>query len=602
VDTTLTDPLVGRLLEGRYRVDGRIARGGMATVYRGFDVRLDRVVAVKIMHPGLAEHGDFLARFTREAKATARLSSPHVVNVFDQGSHDGLAFLVMELVPGRTLRDLLAERGRLSPAQAISVLEPVLMALTAAHRAGLVHRDVKPENVLLGDDGTVKVADFGLARAVEAAAQGSTRGMVIGTAAYLAPEQVTAGAADERTDVYAAGVLLFEMLTGSVPYAGDTAVSVAYRHVHEDVPPPSTRADVPSALDELTVRATRRDPAVRPGDAGAFLTDLRSVRDTLGLRAVPVPLASGASTLHRRTVAVPVADAHPPRRRRRLALGLFVLVLLGALTAGAGWWLGAGRYTNTPSLTGLTRGEAAQRAVAAGFSVTFEPAAYSEVVPADSVLGQTPRAADRIRKGSAIGLVLSKGPERHRIPDVRGRPESDALTALRAGKCAPQVSRHYDETVPTGRVITESPAPGLSVRPGTPVSLAVSQGPAPVAVPKLVGLTIDGAQTRLTALGLRATVTRAYNDTVPADAVISQVPAGGRLARGASVALTVSRGPPLVAVPDVTGLPVAQAKRRLESAGFTVHVVTFLFGDIVLRQSPGGGKAAPKGSTVNLLR
>lgn len=604
MDTTLADPLVGRVLEGRYRIDGRIARGGMATVYRGLDVRLDRVVAIKVMHPGLAEDADFLARFTREAKAAARLNSANVVGVFDQGSHDGLAFLVMELVPGRTLRDLIAERGRLSPAQALSVLEPVLLALGAAHRAGLVHRDVKPENVLLGDDGTVKVADFGLARAVEAASHTVTRGLLIGTVAYLAPEQVTAGSADERTDVYAAGVLLFEMLTGGVPYAGDTAFSVAYRHVHEDVPPPSSRADVPPALDALTVRATRRDPAARPADAGAFLTELRHVRESLGLRTVPVPVSSRAAALNHRTIAVPVGDAgnEPVRRRRWLPLVLALVALLGVLTAGAGWWLGAGRWTTTPSLTGLTRPQAEAQARTAGLSVALAPAAYSEVVPVNSVIGQDPGAAARILKGGTVTLVVSQGKERHRVPDVRGKTDAEAQSALKQAKCIPQVTRRYDEKVPAGRVVAESPAPGLSVRPATMVSLAVSRGPAPVAVPAVVGANVDDAKTRLSALGLKATVTMAFNDTVAADDVIAQAPTSGRVARGSTVALTVSKGPPPVAVPDVTGLPVTQAKRQLEAAGFTVRIVTFLFGDNVLKQSPGGGKTAPKGSTVNLLR
>jgi hypothetical protein len=348
VDTTLADPLVGKLLEGRYRIDARIARGGMATVYRALDERLDRIVAVKVMHPGLAEDAQFLARFTAEARAAARLSSGHVVSVFDQGSHDGLAFLVMELVQGRTLRDLLHERGQLSPAQALSVLEPVLLALAAAHRAGLVHRDVKPENVLLGDDGSVKVADFGLARAVEAAAQTTAGGLLIGTAAYVAPEQVARGYADERTDVYAAGVLLFEMLTGTVPYAGETAVSVAYRHVHEDVPPPSTRAPVPPALDALTVRATRRDPGARPPDAGALLAELYDVREDLGLRSVTLPSGPRTPTATHNTVAVPLpgrAEAPPAsrrRRRRRIPVALLVILLLGAIMAGTGWWLGTG--------------------------------------------------------------------------------------------------------------------------------------------------------------------------------------------------------------------------------------------------------------------
>ena len=275
------DPLVGRLLDRRYRLTGLLARGGMATVYRALDERLERPVAVKVMHRGLADDPDFVARFTREARSAARLSAPEVVAVYDQGRDEqtGAAYLVMEHVEGRDLRALLRDRGVLSPARALSLLEPVLRALAAAHRAGIVHRDVKPENVLLGDDGRVKVADFGLARAVQTSELTSTTGLLIGTVAYLAPEQIERGTADARTDVYAAGVVLWEALTGAPPYAADTPMQVAYRHVHEDVPAPSTVVGgIPPALDDLVVRATRRDPGLRPPDAGAFLAEVRALR------------------------------------------------------------------------------------------------------------------------------------------------------------------------------------------------------------------------------------------------------------------------------------------------------------------------------------
>ncbi|MFL6128275.1 MAG: protein kinase domain-containing protein, partial [Mycobacteriales bacterium] len=290
--TAVADPLVGTVLDGRYRVDRMLARGGMSTVYAGTDLRLDRWVAVKVMAPALAHDPAFTDRFVREARTAARLSHPHAVAVFDQGAEDTRAgrvvFLVMELVPGGTLRDVLRQRGRLRPDEAVSLLEPVLAALAGAHRAGLVHRDVKPENVLIAPDGTVKVVDFGLARAVAAPSTSTQAGVVLGTVAYVAPEQVTRGAADPRTDVYSAGILLFELLTGGPPYAGDSAIAVAYRHVHDDVPPPSSRAPgIAPALDELVQRATRREPGARPPDAGALLAELAMVRADLGLRHVP---------------------------------------------------------------------------------------------------------------------------------------------------------------------------------------------------------------------------------------------------------------------------------------------------------------------------
>ncbi|MDX6206170.1 MAG: eukaryotic-like serine/threonine-protein kinase, partial [Frankiales bacterium] len=275
MDTTLADTLLGRVLDGRYRIQERIARGGMATVYRALDLRLDRPVAVKVMHPTLAEDADFVSRFTREAKSAARLSHPNVVAVFDQGSDGGVVFLVMEYIDGATLRDLLRERGRLSARQSLDVMAPVLAALEAAHGAGIVHRDIKPENVLIAVDGRIKVADFGLARAIADANLTATTGLLIGTAAYLAPEQIEHGTADPRTDLYAAGIMLYELLTGRPPYVGATPMAVVFKHVHEQVPAPSlVRPEVPRQIDALVLDATQREPADRPPTAGELLEQL----------------------------------------------------------------------------------------------------------------------------------------------------------------------------------------------------------------------------------------------------------------------------------------------------------------------------------------
>src|SRR4051812_12433637 len=328
------------VLEGRYRLEERVARGGMSTVYAATDLRLHRTVAVKVMADHLVHDPTFVDRFTREARAAAMLSHPNVVSVSDQGSDQGLVFLVMELVRGRTLRDLLQARGRLTVAEAFAVLEPVLAGLTAAHRAGIVHRDIKPENVLIGVDGVVKVADFGLARAVVGTGQTSqTGGVLIGTVAYLSPEQLERGRADARTDIYAAGIVLYEMLTGHPPFGGDTPLAVAYQHVHHDVPAPSAEVPgLPWQVDELVARTTRRDPAGRPLDAGAFLAELADVRKDLGVEPVPVPTGrstAGPGTLrptnrptpprHPSNPAAPAAPPqhpgheapHPPARRAR---------------------------------------------------------------------------------------------------------------------------------------------------------------------------------------------------------------------------------------------------------------------------------------------
>ena len=300
MDTTVADTLIGTTIDGRYRITGRVARGGMATVYTAADERLERTVALKIIHPSQAHNVHFVDRFTDEAKTIARLTHPNVVAVYDQGRFRGVPYLVMEYVHGRTLRDLLNRRKRLSPVEALAILEQMLAAIAAAHRAGLVHRDVKPENVLVAEapsgglanlvDSVVKVADFGLARAVEAS--GADRdGQLMATVAYVAPELVTDGHADARTDVYSAGIVLYEMLTGQVPYDADEPVDVAWQHVDNDVPKPSSVVHgIPSALDDIVVRATRRDPGARPTDAGALLAEVQVVRDDLGAASVETAL------------------------------------------------------------------------------------------------------------------------------------------------------------------------------------------------------------------------------------------------------------------------------------------------------------------------
>lgn len=631
MDSTLTDPLAGTVLERRYRITGRIARGGMSTVYEAVDARLDRTVAVKVMHPHLADDEEFVARFIREARAVARLSSPHIVPVYDQGSHDGLAYLVMELVPGRTLRDLLTERGALSPELALSLLEPVLIALAAAHRAGYVHRDVKPENVLLGDDGTVKVTDFGLARAVEAAASTSTRGMLLGTMAYVAPEQVDDGPVDERTDVYAAGLLAFELLTGTVPFAGGSPLSIAVRRTHEDVPPPSMMTSVPAELDELVLWATRREPGARPADAGVLLAQLRTVRDDLGLHAVPVPAALGTSgpAMSTPTVAQPrrglvaaealhgevhdAGDWRPlparqdrggarTRRRRRPGGGVIatvVVVVLAVLLAGGGWWLGSGRYTTVPSYYGLTEQQASQRITSDGFSETTGPAEFSESVAKGDVVAQEPGQQDRILRHGTVTLHLSKGPERYIVPTLAGKDLGTAQQRLSELHLTSSTTQAYSSSIGVGEVVSSDPAPGASLRRDTVVHLVVSKGPPPVKVPDLTRGSAEEAKQTLTSLGLKATVTQAYDKTVAEGDVISQNPTDGTLTRGSTVALIVSKGPPLVPLPDVTGQSRDEARDTLRADGFDVRV----FGGPgrVVQMSPGGGGQAPYGSRITLL-
>jgi tRNA A-37 threonylcarbamoyl transferase component Bud32 len=575
--TALADPLPGTVLDRRYRIDAPIARGGMSTVYAGTDLRLDRRVAVKVMAPALAHDPAFTDRFVREARTAARLSHPNAVAVFDQGAEETPAgwvvFLVMELVAGSTLREVLRRRGRLRPDEAVSVLEPVLAALAAAHRAGLVHRDVKPENVLVSTDGTVKVVDFGLARAVAAPSTSTQAGMVLGTVAYVSPEQVERGASDARTDVYSAGVVLFELLTGAPPFGGESALAVAYRHVHDDVPPPSTRvAGIPPALDELVLRATRREPGGRPADAGVFLAELAMARTDVGLRRVPSgevarafgveaptvpagpPARTGSTgpayTGPRGTTALPpyarpAGPAGPagtgPRRRGASRIGpvdgsawpaerrrrrtgrwvAFAVVLLLALSVGAvAWWFGSGRFVTVPSLAQLTRTQAAARLDGADLDARFTQEA-SGTVSTGRVIRSDPAAGGRALRGHAVTVVLSTGPPPVPVPTVTGRPADDAQAAVRQAGLQPTLTEQHSTEVEAGVVISQQPAGG-SARPGSVVSIVVSSGPAVVEVPSVRGLSIDDAKQKLEAAGFRVKVR-----SLPIGTVFLQSPRAG---------------------------------------------------------------------------
>ena len=595
MDTSVADPLVGLLLDGRYRLDGVIARGGMATVYAATDTRLDRTVAVKVMRPALAEDPDFVERFAREARAAARLSSPEVVAVHDQGtdSGTGTAYLVMEHVAGRTLRDVIRERGPLPPARALDLLEPVLRALAAAHAAGLVHRDVKPENVLLGDDGRVKVADFGLARAIESSNLTATTGLLIGTVAYLAPEQVEHGRSDTRTDVYAAGILLFELLTGVPPYTSDSPMSVAYRHVHDDVPAPSTLVEgIPAALDALVVAATRRDAAARPVDAGAFLAELRAVRGDLG----PARHDTQPTLVVRRPEP---PDPTPRKRRPLLVWSLVASLLLGAVLAG-GWYVAVGRYVDAPQVVGLTKVEATAALQEAGFEVEFLPSEHSEDVPAQHIIRQDPEG--RILPGGTVLLLNSLGPDRRAVPEVLGRTQADAVALLeRAGLEVGGVTEAFSSVRAKGTVVSTSPAVGQRLRPGTEVALVVSKGPELLAVPDVVGEAQDDAKAALAKAGFDSAVTLVFSDTVGKGVVVAQDPRDGRAPRDSTVALQVSKGPELITVPDVVGDARAAAERRLEALGLKVQVRAIPGPGTVRSTNPGAGAKVRKGSTVTLF-
>lgn len=608
------DPLVGRLLDGRYRLDAVVARGGMATVYVGHDQRLDRVVAVKVMHRALADDPGFVAKFAQEARSAARLTTPEVVAVHDQGTDPatGAAFLVMEYVHGRTLRDLLRERGALPPPQALALLEPVLRALAAAHTAGIVHRDVKPENVLLGDDGRIKVADFGLARAVASSGMTATSGLLMGTVAYLAPEQVETGLATVRSDVYAAGVMLWETLTGAPPYSGETQIAVALSHVNQDVPAPSTVVEgIPVGLDDLVRRATCRDPAGRPADAGAFLAELQAVRSDLPRAAAPLRRSDDHPT---RVVPVlpPAAGPLPPTpspaarrprwvRRHTGVVVAVVLVLLAALLSFGGWYLGSGRYTQAPGVLGLTLSAAEQKLTTADLHLRQGPADFDDRVPVGQVLRQDPAAGGRVRRGGTVTLVLSKGVDLRAVPQLQGLSRQAAQAALdAAGLTTGPVTQDFSPTIPAGQVISSTPPVSTQVRPRTVVSLVLSQGVELLPVPDVQGRTQDDATSALLAVGFRTTVTTVFSDSVPAGRVLDQSPSQGTAPRDAAIALVVSKGPDLVTVPQLVGLAANDAETVLTGVGLKGKVRSIPGPGVVRDQDPSPGTRVRRGSTVTL--
>ncbi|MER7939027.1 Stk1 family PASTA domain-containing Ser/Thr kinase [Streptomyces sp. NPDC094458] len=634
MDTTLQDPLVGQLLDGRYRIDARIAVGGMAAVYRAVDTRLDRVLALKVMHPALATDAAFVERFIREAKSVARLAHPNVVAVFDQGAQGAYVYLAMEYVAGCTLRDILRERGALQPRAALDILEPVLAALGAAHRAGFVHRDMKPENVLIGDDGRVKVADFGLVRAVGTATD--TTGSLLGTVSYLAPEQIEQGTADTRSDVYACGVVLYEMLTGGKPHGGDTAAQVIYQHLNEDVPAPSGAVPgLAAGLDELVAAATARNPDIRPEDAVALLARSREIRaglteeqlDAMPPQAIaeehdaaedrtsviPRVIPPGQGTAHHtsRLEMPPSAPQGPGRGRRLLSgrgrrgpLAVLVAVLL-VLGTGAGvWYINSGQFTRVPSLLGQTQSAAEKRLADEGLDLKGVERAYSDTVKRGTVISSDPGSGERIRGNDAVKLVISRGPEIVKVPDVESLALAEARRELKKTGLAPgMVTREFSEEIDRGKVIRTDPRAGTERHPDSAVALVVSKG-SPVDVPDLTGLSVEDAKDALDEAGLKAKVLPdRVNSPEEAGEIARQTPgSGAEAAEGDTVELTVSKGPRMLPVPDVTGKDVDEARSTLEEAGFEVKVDRpFLsFSDTVKSQSVEGGEKAAEGSTITI--
>ncbi|WP_199041289.1 Stk1 family PASTA domain-containing Ser/Thr kinase [Glycomyces salinus] len=593
--TTATGDLTGALIEGRYRLERLIAQGGMAAVYEAHDDRLERTVAVKMI-TGVDASMD-LEAFTGEARTIARLSHPNVVAVFDQGVHEGMPYVVMEYVPGTTLRELLNRRRRLRIDEAVELCGQVLEGLQAAHDAGLVHRDIKPENILLkkgGKGDRVKVVDFGLAEAVHGGARRD--GPLLATAAYVAPELVSGSPASPASDVYSTAILLYELLTGEVPFDGPDPGEVAQRHLHEDIPSPRRAApDIPDGLAQLVMLAASRDPAARPVDAGAFARRLGAVDAT--------PVATAAGQLPRPTRAVQTTMVVPGgtgKRSWKALITLIAIVVLLAAVAFAGWWIGIGRYTSAPSLLDQDAESVAAYAEGRGFEVEFDDGGYSETVPVDQVLAQDPGVGERIRSGGTITVTLSLGPERYEVPSLAGSDEDEALDALGEFGADVTVEREYSTEYPEGQVVSTSPEAGTEVKSGSAVTVVVSRGEPPLEVPDLVGKDEDEAEEALEAEGLEVgDETERYSDTIPEGAVIEHSPGSGEPADyGDEVDLVISEGPEPVEVPDVIGMDVDDAKELLEELGFEVKTGQIWFTGTVFDQSKDPGEEVPKGSEI----
>ena len=650
-----SDPLVGQLLDGRYAILRKLARGGMATVYLADDQRLTRTVAIKVMHEGLGDDQDFIGKFDREARAAARLSHPNVVSVFDQGLHHGRPYIVMEYVEGCTLRHMITREGSFSPERALELLIPVTSAVAAAHESGLIHRDIKPENVLISDRGQIKVADFGLARAITAQTATAT-GMLIGTVSYIAPELVTHGKADPRCDVYALGVVLYEMLTGTKPHTGDNPIQVAYAHVHKAIPAPSSavktswresRNGIPPYLDALVTSAAARRPADRPTDARVLLDHLRQAREALDRGVMDDPVLTSRmrrTTLdpeHHITEPVPslretdgddrtptlrftpstpispglpeITDGMPyydgpveapraPKRPRRRWLGL-IAGLIAVLLVGSGlWWVFAGQYQATPAMGQLNQAQAKAAAASAGLQIAFA-SEFSEDVPSGLVVRTDPASGERIVHGGTVTAFVSKGPERYPVPALRGLDlptATENLTKLHL--VVGTVTQAFDDDIEAGKVVSSSVDEGTPLKPGTAVDLVLSQGPAPVTLADWTTKSAKDATKALKEQGLVVKTTEQNDADVAKGDVISQTPAAGEVHRGDTVTLVVSKGPVMKVVPRTRGLSLDRAREVLTKAGFKVQVnrlINFGF-DLVQSTNPGAGKKAPEGSTITV--
>jgi serine/threonine-protein kinase len=602
--------LTGELIDNRYLLQRQIASGGMATIYAGLDTRLDRPVAVKIMHAHLANDEAFVSRFIKEAKATAALSHPNIVSIQDQGWNEGgppAVFLVMELVEGSTLRDYLNENGSLTVEQTLQLITPVLSALSAAHRIGIIHRDIKPENILISKDGRIKVADFGLARNI---AMGQTMtaesSVVLGSVSYLSPEQVQRGVADARSDIYAIGIVLFEMLTGDKPYSGETPIQIAYRHVNDRIPNIQTiNSAIPASVAELVYEVTAPNPDQRPKDAEELLSKLREIqaqidpkRRQMSLELDLPPVVSKKSKRGKVSVtsafggikektsqlisSKPININKPEdsirtkkrkvsrrvRRNRIIALFLLLAILFGGYKV-----LNANKIS-VPSLVGMSQSEAKSSLKNLGLSIQVVEEVFSEDVPKGKIIATKPGGGGKVSPAGTVGLIVSKGQERIVIPILNGlTPDIASGKIADLGLSVGQVNESFDMKVAAGFVIGTDPKDGSEVRRKSIVNLIVSKGVEQLSLSSYVGKGGEQALSELNDLGFDVNVKYSFSDNIFKGQVITQTPEKSDLiSKGSKIELVISKGSEFVFVPNVLGKNKNDASVDLENLGLKVSV------------------------------
>ena len=595
--------LSGELIDGRYQLISQIAQGGMASIYSALDTRLDRKVAVKIMHPHLAQDEAFVNRFIREAKAAAALTHPNAVSVQDQGwNTNGVpaVFIVMEMVEGSTLREYLDESGKFGVAQTLQYLTAILGALAAAHKLGIIHRDIKPENILISNDGRIKIADFGLAHG---ALIGSTltaeSSVVLGSVSYLSPEQVQRGISDARSDVYSTGILAYELLVGQKPFSGDSPIQIAYMHVNNRVPRVSqSRSDIPKELDDLIYAATSSNPDERPRDAGVFLSGIQDIarsidpkRNQLSLELdIPMQkISEKSSKLKKKKLKPePVREITEEKPKREMTAGTKrrtskrvrrnrIIAAMLAVALGIGSWyalIGPGSRIVVPSVVGASIEEANAALAPLGLTSEVIERRFDEDIASGKILESDPSGGDKVDAGGRVNLVVSKGQERYVIPVLTGLTPSAALKVLTSQPLkSAGISEEFNTTIPKGLVISSNPPNGQKVKRDTPVSILVSKGIEEIALTTYVGQSADQAQNELTEAGFNVESSFAYSESVAAGAVVSQTPAGVVSApKGSTITLVVSKGSKFVFIPNVYSIETNKAMATLKDLGLKVKV------------------------------